>query len=181
MRKMLTVLGVTALALPLWAATPIWLHVKVDSSTPKPTTVRVNLPFTVIEAAAPLASGEWAKNVKINGPNGLDKAQLRAMWTAAKEAGDAEFVKVESEGQHVRVAHVGGRLVIHVNDAGPGDRVSVEIPGEVADALLAGQGDQLDFVAALNALKRAGKTQLVSVDSAKDKVRIWVDDRNVSE
>jgi hypothetical protein len=136
----------------------------------------------VIEAAAPLASGEWAKHAKIQGPSGLDKAQLRAMWTAAKEAGDSEFVKVESEGDHVRVARVGGRLVVRVDQAGAkGDRVTVEIPGEVADALLSGPGDQLDFVAALNALKRAGNMQLVSVESAKDKVRIWVDDRNISE
>ena len=182
MKKMLILLGVTALALPLSAAPLTWLHVKVDSTGPKPATVRVNLPFTVIEAAAPLASGEWAKNAKIKGPNGLDKAQLRAMWTAAKEAGDSEFDKVESDGQNVRVARVGGKLVVRVDGAGKqADRVTVEIPGEVADALLSGPGDQLDFVAALAALKRAGSGQLVSVDNAKDKVRIWVDDRNVSE
>jgi len=181
-KTMLTILAGTALALPLSAAPLTWLHVKVDSAGPKPATVRVNLPFTVIEAAAPLASGEWAKNAKINGPNGLDKAQLRAMWSAAKEAGDSEFVQVESEGQHVRVARVGGKLVIRVdNSKKEAERVTVEIPGEVADALLSGPGDQLDFVAALAALKRSGNGQLVSVDSAKDKVRIWVDDRNVSE
>jgi D-arabinose 1-dehydrogenase-like Zn-dependent alcohol dehydrogenase len=180
-KTMLMVLGVTALALPLSAAAPTWLHVKVDEAGPKATTVRVNLPFTVLEVAAPLANAEWGKNVKIPGTGGLDKARLQAMWTAAKEAGDSEFVRVDSETEQVRVGRIGGRLVIQVDSGKKGEKVRVEIPGDVADALLSGTGDQLNFVAALTALKRAGHTSLVSVDGGKDKVHIWVDDRNVSE
>jgi D-arabinose 1-dehydrogenase-like Zn-dependent alcohol dehydrogenase len=181
-KTMLAMLGVTALALPLSAAAPTWLHVKVDEAGPKATTVRVNLPFTVIEVAAPLANAEWGKNVKIPGTGGLDKARLQAMWTAAKEAGDSEFVRVDSETEHVRVARIGGRLVVQVDNGGKNsEKVRVEIPGDVADALLSGPGDQLNFVAALTALKRAGNSSLVSVDGGKDKVHIWVDDRNVSE
>ena len=181
-KTILAAAGVLALALPLSAAAPLWLHVKVDEAGPKATTVRVNLPFTLLEAAAPLADAEFAKNVKVPGPAGLDKARLQAMWTAAKEAGDSEFVKVTSETEQVRVARIGGRLVIQVDNSGKkSEKVRVEIPGEVADALLSGPGEQLNFLAALQALKRTGTTSLVTVDGGKDKVRIWVDDRNASE
>jgi hypothetical protein len=188
-KAMFAALGMSVWAVPLWAAAPLWLHVKVDDAGPKAATVRVNLPFTVLEAAAPLASAEFAKNVKVAScPAGLDKVHLQAMWTAAKEAGDSEFVRVDSADEQVRVAHIGGRLVIQVDNAakkgakaGKGEKVRVEIPGDVADALLSGPGDQLNFQAALAALKRSGTTSLVTVDSDNDKVRIWVDERNASE
>jgi hypothetical protein len=136
---------------------------------------------------APLANEQWTKNVRIEADkHGVDKSQLRAMWAAAKSAGDSEFVRVQGQDEDVRVARMGGRLVVRVEqgtraEGRRAEKVTIDIPGEVVDALLAGPGDQLDFAAALTALQRSGHSQLVSVEDGKSKVRIWIDDRNVSE
>ena len=188
MKRTLNMLGGFLLAaLPVAAGTPTWLHIAVDDGGAKATTVRVNLPLAVLQAVAPMANEQWMKNVRIEaGKHGLDKAQLRAMWTAAKSGGDSEFVRVREQDGDVRVARVGGRLVVRVDQGAReggrrAEKVTVEIPGEVVDALIGGPGDQLDFVAALAALRRSGLSQLVAVDDGKSKVRIWIDDRNVSE
>jgi hypothetical protein len=182
----LAAVGVLALAVPALAGEASWIHVKVDEVGAKAETVRVNLPLSVIETAAPLVSEQIAKNGKIafdkEGKQGLDKAQLQSFWNAIKNAPDAEFVTVESDKEHVRVAKSNGQLIIKVReDKAKADNVTVEIPLAVADALLSGPTDQLDFVAAINALKRSGQSQLITVDDKDSKVRIWIDDRASAE
>ncbi len=175
----LAAFGMVGLAIPALAGEATWLHIKVDERGAKAGTVRVNLPLSVIETAAPLASEEFAKHTKIavgKGGKGCDKARLQSFWNAIKGAEDAEFVTVESEKEHVRVAKSKGQLIIKVReDKATADNVTVEIPLAVADALLSGPGDQLDFVGAIAAMKRSGQGQLVSVDDKDNKVRIWVD------
>lgn len=176
----LAAFGMTVLALPALAGPATWLHIKVDERGAKAGTVRVNLPLTVIETAAPLMSEEFAKHAKITvgkkSQEGFDKARLQSFWTAIKGAEDAEFVTVESEKEHVRVAKSKGQLIIKVReDKAAADTVTVEIPLAVADALLSGPADQLDFVGAIGAMKRSGESQLVSVDDKDSRVRIWID------
>jgi hypothetical protein len=180
---MLTALGVLALTVPAAAGGTSWLHIKVDEAGNKAATVRVNLPLTVLEAVAPLAGEEFAKNTKIHaGDKRLNKAELKRMLIAVRDTDDAEFVRVQDDGDDVRVAKVKGQLVVHVREKGKAkDTVSVQIPMEVADALLNGPGDELDFVAALNVLKQRGSGPLVTVDDDDSKVRIWIDDRNGTE
>jgi hypothetical protein len=183
MKSVLLVTGVLAMALPAGAGTASWIHVAVDDGHSKPTTVRVNLPLAAVDAVTPLIQQELAKNAKLEAKGqSLDKAHLTAMWKAVKDAGDAEFVTVRGQGDDVRVAKVRDKLIVKVSDAAKGkDTVTVEIPAEVVDALLSGPGDQLDFAAAIEVLKQRGHGTLVTVDDASSKVRVWIDDRNVSE
>jgi hypothetical protein len=180
-KNFLLAAGVLAVTIPAGAGTASWIHVSVDEGGAKANTVRVNLPLAVVDAATPLVKDELAKAAKHGaGEAGLDKARLIEMWKAVKNAGDAEFVTVRDGDEHVRVAKIGGKLVVKVEDAGK-ENVSVEIPGEVVDALLSGPGDELDVAAAIEVLKRQGHGTLVTVDDKDSKVRVWIDDKNVSE
>jgi hypothetical protein len=175
--------GALAVALPAGAGTGTasWIHVSVDEGGAKASTVRVNLPLAVVEAATPMVKAELDKTVKHEVKDaGLDKARLIEMWKAVKDAGDAEFVTVREGDDHVRVAKIKNKLVVKVDEGGK-ENVTVEIPGEVVDALLSGPGEELDVAAAIEVLKRQGHGTLVTVDDKDSKVRVWIDDQNVSE
>jgi len=53
---------------------------------------------------------------------------------------------------------------------------------KVVDALFSAGKDELDIVAALRALSaHGGDTELVSVKSDENTVRVWLDSKNVSD
>jgi len=61
-------------------------------------------------------------------------------------------------------------------------RVEVKIPMKVVDALFSAGKDELDIVAALRALSaHGGDTELVSVKSDQNTVRVWLDSKNISD
>jgi hypothetical protein len=182
----LALAALLALALPAAAAGPAtWIHVAVDEGGAKANTVRVNLPLAVVEAVVPLMDQEWSKHAKIDaGDKPLKKADIKAMLAAVRDVEDAEFVRVDDDNENVRVANVKVNLVVHVREKGAKgdkDKVTIQVPMEVADALLSAPGDELDFSAALDVLKQKGHGPLVTVDDENSKVRIWLDDRNQAE
>ena len=56
-----------------------------------------------------------------------------------------------------------------------GADVNVQIPSSVVDALLSGEGEELNFRAAIEALAAEGEGELVTVNDDDDRVRVWVD------
>ena len=76
------------------------------------------------------------------------------------------------------MSKAGGHLVFRATDPhdGNGEAV-VRIPAAVVDALLSGAPGELDFSAAIDALAKTGRGELVAVSEDRDTVRIWVDDR----
>jgi hypothetical protein len=82
-------------------------------------------------------------------------------------------------------------MLVHVTEKNPPttkngkplekSRVEVKIPMKVVDALFSAGKDELDVLAALRALSAHGDTELVSVKSDNDNVRIWLDSKNISD
>jgi hypothetical protein len=60
-------------------------------------------------------------------------------------------------------------------------KVEVKVPMKVIDALFSAGKDELDIVAALRALSSVGDTELVSVKSDDNTVRVWLDSKNVTD
>ncbi len=177
----------------------VWLHVRVEE-TQKPSKVTVNLPLTVVEAALQAAPELIEKHGKMHmgGAEGVKLADLRRVWKQLAAAGDAEFVTVDSEQEDVRIRRQGDLVQIFVNqkagapakteagkpapaEAAPPARhkgeVRVELPVSVVDALLSGEGEQVNVPAAVAELqKRRG--DIVRVNEADSRVRIWIDEQN---
>lgn len=175
-----------------------WLHIRVDEAE-KASKVRVNLPMTVVEAALKAAPGIIEEHGKVNlgAHHGMKLADLRNVWKQLAGVGDAEFVTVESEGDNVRVQRKGDlvlidvehRGVVHKAEAGKGTaeapakgtkhagEVRVEVPVSLVDALLSGEGDEVNIQAAIAELqKRRG--DIVRVHDTDSNVRIWIDEQN---
>ena len=115
----------------------------------------------------------------------MEVAKLRAarlLWAELKNAGDAEFVTVESGDESVRVARVGDKIRVFVEElkedegAESAERVQVEIPVEVVDALLSGEGEDLNLEAAVARLADQ-RGDIVKVEDGESRVRVWIDEK----
>ncbi len=151
----------------------LWLHVKVQENDD--TKVTVNLPMSIISKALPMLPQEHldAAHMRLDEVE-MSISEMRELWQEVQATPDATFVTVEEENQKVRVWKEGGYLRVSVSEDG-GDNVEVRVPARVVDALLSGDDEELNLVAAMEALVDEGEGQLVSVIGDDENVRVWVD------
>jgi hypothetical protein len=165
-----------------------WLHVRVEDAK-EASKVAVNLPMTVVEAVLKASPEIIEKHGKIHlgEEHGLKMADIRKAWKALAEAGDAELVTIESEGENVKVMRKGDLVQVFVdNKAKPGkdgkpakggEEVRVEVPVSLVDAFLSGEGEEGNIQAAVTELqKRRG--DIVRVKDDDSNVRVWIDEQN---
>jgi len=161
-----------------------WLHVRVINSEAKGETVRVNIPLELAEKVLPTINKRQLHGgkVKIDDAH-MDEIDIRALAEALRTAKDGEFVTVQAHDADVRVAKQNGFMLINVVDKNSAkhNKVDVKVPMKVVDALLSGDKDELDLVAALRALSAQGDIELVTVKNDENTVRVWVDSKNISD
>jgi hypothetical protein len=160
-----------------------WLHVRVLEGE-NGETVRVNLPMKMIEALLPSFRSAVFEHGKLDAGH-LDEVDLRAILAAVRDGEDGEYVTVDSAKEKVRVAKEKNLLLVHVEDTSSGDKeeVHARIRMEVVEALLSGEGDELDVAAALKALAAQPDetVELVSAVDGESTVRIWIDSQNSAD
>jgi hypothetical protein len=151
----------------------LWLHVKVEENDN--TKVTVNLPMSVIGKALPMLPTEHfdAGHMHLDEME-MSISDMRELWQEVQSTPDATFVTVEEDNEQVKVWKEGGYLMVSVIEDG-GENVEVRVPARVVDALLSGDGEELNLVAAMEALVDEGEGQLVSVTGDNENVRVWVD------
>ena len=157
------------------ADSDLWLHVKVDEAGGAK--VLVNLPIGIVEKAmAMIPDEDWNHgHVRIDGHHDWSISELRELWNEVSSTPDMTFVTVEDEGEKVRVWKEGDYLKVRAIEDEGGADVNVQIPARVVDALLSGEGEELNFRAAIEALAAEGEGELVTVTDNDDRVRVWVD------
>ncbi len=206
MRKTIIAGGLALALLPAAGAaaqtSTAWLHVRVDE-TQKASKVRVNLPMTVVDAVLKATPDLIEEHGKVNfgEHHGMKLADCRRAWKQLMAAGDAEFVTVESDDENVRVQRKGDLVVVYADHKGRPARakaeaekpeaakpeaapkghgageVRIEVPVSLVDALLSGEGENVNLQAALAEVqKRRG--DIVRVHDTDADVRIWIDDQN---
>ncbi len=167
-----------------------WIHVRVESKDDKGETVRVNVPIEMAAKVLPAINHENLQGGKVRIDHAhLNDVDLRAILDAVRSSKDGEYVTVQSNEEHVRVAKNAGYLYIHVtdnkslkhSDSGKETKVEIKVPMKVVDALFSAGKDELDVVAALRALSSNGDTELVSVKDDQETVHVWIDSKNVSD
>ncbi len=160
-------------ALPA-AASDYWLHVKVEEADD--TRVMVNLPMSVIDKALPMLPQEHLRRSHIHMEEwDLSLGELRELWREVQDTPDATFVTVEDGDERVRVWKEGGYFKVSVVDGHGGETVDVKLPARVVDALLSGEGEELNLAAAFEALRDAGAGDLVTISGQNEQVRVWID------
>jgi hypothetical protein len=187
MRKIAGFLAVLVLAgataassVPTFAAagtTERYLHVRVQDSK-EGESVAVNVPLSIAEKVLPTINKGKLKNGTVHIDNAdINDIDIKGLLEAIRTTPDNEFVTVKQKDQDVRVAKSGGNLIVHVfNHDKDNEKVDVTVPLKVVDALFSNsKNNEVDVAAALKALSDAGDSLLVTVQSATEHVRIWVD------
>lgn len=171
-----TVLSIT----PLLAQSSPWIHIEVNETEESDSQVKVNLPLSVVEIALEAAPEKVLEERHIHMSHvddDLEVEDLRRMWQELRKAGDAEIVSVQKKDQKVSIRRQGERVLIDVDDRREGDKVNVQVPVDVVDALFSGEGNELNIKDAVSKLK-SHRGDVVRVDGNDAKVRIWIDERN---
>ena len=107
----------------------------------------------------------------------IDIGAMRNLWRAIADIGDAEFLRVDSGDETVRVARAGDQIHVQVEecDDDRGETVDVRLPVAVLDALLSGDGETLNVAAAVERL--AGlRGDIVRVGGDDRQIRVWIDE-----
>ena len=157
-----------------------WIHVKVDSASGEGETVRVNIPFNLVETVLPMVDANPLKhgNLQIDelDMEGLD---LRAVMEEFRKTGDTEFVNVQDGSEKVSVSKKGEFLLVNVDDVEGNEKVRVRMPLALVDALLESDSEDnsLNLAAALKVL-REFEGDLVTVQDGDEMVRVWIDNNN---
>ncbi len=155
-----------------------WIHVKVDSASGEGETVRVNIPFSIVETVLPMVDADPLKKGMLEideiDVEGLD---LRAIMEEFRKTGDTEFVNVQDGSETVSVQKKGEFLLVNVDSDEDGEKVRVRMPLALVDALLESDDNSLNLAAALKVLS-GFEGDLVTVQDDDDIVRIWIDNNN---
>jgi len=160
------------------ASDDLWIHVYIEDGGEEGETVRVNVPFSLVQQVLPLIRNEHLEGGKVRLPESVDLEgiDLREALRAVREVADGEFVTVEGPDENVVVAKRDGLLLVNVDDGD--ERVRVRLPIAVLDALFTSDSDELDLLAALRMLgENHPGEEIVTVDDGATKVRIWIDGR----
>jgi hypothetical protein len=169
-----------------------WIHVRVESKDNSEETVKVNVPIELAVKVLPAIHHDQLQGGKVRITKGdLNDVDLHALLDAVRSARDGEYVTVQSNEDNVRVSKSAGYLYIHVQEKKHGEKqaksadkeskVEVKVPMKVVDALFSAGKDELDIVAALQALSSSGDTELVSVKDEENTVHVWIDSKNISD
>ena len=156
------------------ANSDLWLHVRVEGDGA--TKVSVNLPLSLVEKAMPMLPISHLHHTKID-VDGWDMeiADLRELWQEVKSSPDMTFVTVEEDREKVRVWKENDHLYVEVSENDGENHVNVRIPTAVIDAILEGEGNELNLRAGIEALAELGEGELVTVSEDDQRVRVWVD------
>lgn len=183
------ILFVLALIIAIPAAQPTiaapadrFIHVQVQEAKKNGADVNVNLPLQVAEQVLPTIDRGPLHNGRITIPqNALQGIDVRTLLNSIRTAPDGDYVTVKDGQQNVNVTKSKGNLIVHVTDAKQRNpqNVEVTVPLSVVDALFAdAKTDEINLLAALNALDKAGDSLVVNVQDASDHVRVWIDNNN---
>jgi hypothetical protein len=160
-----------------------WLHVRVEEAR-KASKVHVNLPLTVVEAALKSMPELIEEHgcLRLGNHHQMKLADFRRVWKELAAVGDAELVSVESDDENVKVMRKGDLLQVFVDkkaeDGEKGaEQVRVEVPVSLVDALLSGEGDEVNVQAAVAELRNR-RGDIVQVHDDDSHVRVWIDEQN---
>ena len=158
-----------------------WLHIRVTEQGEDGAKVSVNLPLSLVEVFADIAEQQIRNEAHVE--LGLDHhdiriADIRRAWNELRDAGDAEFVTIEEDNEFVRISRAGDIILIEfeqrdADDESP-DNGRVEVPVSVVDALLSGEGEELNIRAALDELVASTSGEIVFVEADDTTVRVWI-------
>lgn len=159
-----------------------WIHIRVTEHNASQSKVSVNLPLSVVQVALDVAPEKIVSNGRIridhHGHHDLSIADLRRLWRELKESGEAEYVSIEQDDERVAVTREGDLIRIEVVPSDKdGETIHIKVPISLVDAILSGEGEELNIGNAMEELKDQ-RGEIVRIEGGDADVRIWIDERS---
>jgi hypothetical protein len=152
-----------------------WIHIEVLEDGKEDASVKVNLPLSLARSALEMAPDDVMSEGRVRfNHSDFTVADLRTMWVDLRDAEDGEYVTVEKKDETVRVSKREDKIFVHV-DGAKKEKVRVEVPVALVDALLRGDGDELDVDAAVAQLQKMEPGEIIRVEDGEDLVRVWIE------
>jgi hypothetical protein len=158
--------------------TPSWLHIRVqpegEGDETRPTAL--NLPLKAVGplvAMAPDAIISSDGRLTVAEDHGVSVSDIRTMWQEIMAAGDSEFTTLHRADRTFAVARVGDRVQVRVT--GEGENMRLDLPVVVVGALLSGDGETLNLVAAIDELSGL-RGDIIRLTDDTQQIRVWVDE-----
>jgi len=174
--------GITLLSILLFGSTAIaqsnrWFHVDVQSNGPDGESVRVNLPLKLVETVLPMIE----QKELVKGNIELDELpltvhQMREIWQTLQTEGDFELASIKDHDMNLRIYKKGDLLHVRSNEDAK-DKILINIPAAVVDALLSGEGEELNITAAVKMLAQNDMGEIARIEDGHDTVRVWIDSK----
>lgn len=157
----------------------LWFHLQVHEGK-EDAHVVINLPLSMVEKSAGFLRGKGENGsgrIRFNDTE-MSKSELQDMWKELRRQKDTTFLSVQETDGKVKMAKRGNYLMIQATETGgKRENVEIKIPVTVVDALLSGPGQELNIAAGLQALVRAGESEIMTVTGDDETVRMWIDDQ----
>ena len=153
-----------------------WLHVQVEGEDDDARPLALNLPPRAIGALVAMAPDEIISSdgrLTVAEKHGVSLSDIRAMWKEIMAAGDSEFATFQRADRTFTAARVGDRVELHVK--GEGENMRLDLSVVVVGALLSGDGETLNLVAAIDQLDEF-RGDIVRVTEDTRQTRVWVDE-----
>jgi hypothetical protein len=151
-----------------------WIHVEVREGDE--TQATINLPLSMAGVALGLSNEmiqEHHPGLTVEGSE-VTISSFRQLWNDMRAAGDTEYLAAKDDDGSLRIFRKGD--TVHIDgDGSDGEKLRVRVPVAVMDALLSGEGDELNIPAAVSRLAELGKGDLVQVEDGEDFVRVWIE------
>ena len=138
----------------------------------------INLPLSAVEPLLSLVPhGALSDRLLDMAGDEVNVGAMRDLWHAIAGVGEAEFVAVDGEDETVRIARTGDQINVQVEecDKDGGETLHIRIPVAVVDALLSGDGENLNVHAAVEQLGEL-RGDIVRLNGGEHRVRVWIDD-----
>ena len=156
--------------------TPSWLHIQVEGEDDGTRPTALNLPLKAVGALVAMAPDEIISSdgrLTVAEEHGVSVSDIRTMWQEIMAAGDSEFATFQRADRTFAVARVGDRVEVRVT--GEGENMRLDLPVVVVGALLSGDGETLNLVAAIDQLGEL-RGDIVRVTEDTRQIRVWVDE-----
>jgi hypothetical protein len=152
-----------------------WIHVEVTEHGQDGAKVKINVPISLARTALEVAPKDVMDEGHVKFDNAdFTVADLRKIWKEVRAADDGEFVTVEDHGETVHVSKKAGTIYVNV-DGKDNEKVKVQVPVTLVDALLTGDEETLNVDGAVAELQKMGPGEIVRVEDGEDLVRVWIE------
>jgi len=137
------------------------------NETDVPNEVKMNIPISLVRSLQPQLDEALA-----DADFGYYHEQFRQAWQEIKDAGPFNVVEIFHEGESIRVSTTETHIIIKAKSKEVGNAIA-RIPLALGDAFFSMSG-QIDFNQIMSQVSLLAGQDLVTVESDKFDLRIWV-------